>query len=153
MAHDELVKRCETCAKLSPSMEQAAASLAAQIGNAMCCRECGRPYETSAQIIEQQAAEIERLTCIEDALGLAAIQMQEQVEQQAARIAKLEREKAVVDDLLEQQQDLAMQYLTDCNEAVTRIAKLEAALKLALNTHDASYSWESIARAALESKQ
>ncbi len=56
-----LVEQCKTCAKLTPGMEQSAASLAAQIGNVVFCRECGRSYNTSAQIIESQAAEIERL--------------------------------------------------------------------------------------------
>lgn len=39
----------------------------------------------------------------------------------ADRIEQLEREKAVVSDLWEQQKEIALDYLTDCNKAADRI--------------------------------
>ena len=39
----------------------------------------------------------------------------------ADRIEQLEREKAVVSDLWEQQKEIALDYLTDCNKAAERI--------------------------------
>ena len=51
----------------------------------------------------------------------------EQTERQAAdRIEQLEREKAVVSDLWEQQKEIALDYLADCNKAADRIEALEA---------------------------
>lgn len=44
----------------------------------------------------------------------------------ADRIEQLEREKAVVSDLWEQQKEIALDYLTDCNKAVERIEALIA---------------------------
>lgn len=48
------------------------------------------------------------------------------------RIEQLEREKAVVSDLWEQQKEIALDYLADCNKAADRIEALEAALSWAL---------------------
>jgi hypothetical protein len=39
----------------------------------------------------------------------------------ADRIEQLEREKAVVSDLWEQQKEIALDYLTDCNKAAEHI--------------------------------
>lgn len=39
----------------------------------------------------------------------------------ADRIEQLEREKAVVSDLWEQQKEIALDYLADCNKAADRI--------------------------------
>ncbi len=50
----------------------------------------------------------------------------------ADRIEQLEREKAVVSDLWEQQKEIALGYLADCNKAADRIEALEAALSWAL---------------------
>lgn len=44
----------------------------------------------------------------------------------AERIEQLEREKAVVSDLWEQQKEIALDYLTDCNKAAERIEALIA---------------------------
>ena len=44
----------------------------------------------------------------------------------ADRIEQLEREKAVVSDLWEQQKEIALGYLADCNKAADRIEALEA---------------------------
>ena len=57
----------------------------------------------------------------------------------ADRIEQLEREKAVVSDLWEQQKEIALGYLTDCNKASERIE----ALRLAVVHYDAALksSW------------
>jgi len=54
-------------------------------------------------------------------------------------IEQLEREKAVVYDLWEQQKEIALDYLTDCNKAADRIE----ALRLAVMHYDAALkgSW------------
>ena len=54
-------------------------------------------------------------------------------------IEQLEREKAVVYDLWEQQKEIALDYLTDCNKASERIE----ALRLAVVHYDAALkgSW------------
>lgn len=44
----------------------------------------------------------------------------------ADRIEQLEREKAVVSDLWEQQKEIALGYLADCNKAADRIEALAA---------------------------
>lgn len=49
-----------------------------------------------------------------------------QREEAADRIEQLEREKAVVSDLWEQQKEISLDYLTDCNKAAERIEALEA---------------------------
>lgn len=51
---------------------------------------------------------------------------QHQYAQAADRIEQLEREKAVVSDLWEQQKEIALDYLADCNKAADRIKALEA---------------------------
>lgn len=43
------------------------------------------------------------------------------IEAQAAEIEQLEREKAVVSDLWEQQKEITLDYLADCNKAADRI--------------------------------
>lgn len=62
-----------------------------------------------------------------------------QREEAANRIEQLEREKAVVYDLWEQQKEIALGYLTDCNKASDRIE----ALRLAVVHYDAALksSW------------
>jgi hypothetical protein len=47
----------------------------------------------------------------------------------ADRIEQLEREKAVVSDLWEQQKEIALDYLTDCNKAAERIEALEVEIE------------------------
>ena len=47
----------------------------------------------------------------------------------ADRIEQLEREKAVVSDLWEQQKEIALDYLTDCNKAADRIEAQAAEIK------------------------
>ena len=44
-------------------------------------------------------------------------------------IEQLEREKAVVSDLWEQQKEIALDYLNDCNKAAERIETLEAEIE------------------------
>lgn len=62
----------------------------------------------------------------------------------ADRIEQLEREKAVVSDLWEQQKEIALDYLADCNKAAERIEALEAEVtrlkdKLSLETEPSPY--------------
>lgn len=52
--------------------------------------------------------------------------IEKQREEAADRIEQLEREKAVVSDLWEQQKEIALVYLADCNKAAERIEALEA---------------------------
>ena len=47
----------------------------------------------------------------------------------ADRIEQLEREKAVVSDLWEQQKQIALDYLADCNEAAEHIEAQAAEIK------------------------
>lgn len=46
----------------------------------------------------------------------------------ADRIEQLEREKAVVSELWEQQKEIALGYLADCNKAADRIEQLQREL-------------------------
>ena len=81
----------------------------------------------------------------------------------ADRIEQLEREKAVVSDLWEQQKEIALDYLTDCNKAAdcieaqaAEIEKLREALRDLLDL-DQRCGWHSrqadAARAALGEQQ
>ncbi len=47
----------------------------------------------------------------------------------ADRIEQLEREKAAVSDLWEQQKEIALDYLTDCNKAADRIEAQSAEIE------------------------
>jgi hypothetical protein len=74
----------------------------------------------------------------------------------ANRIEQLEREKAVVSDLWEQQKQIALDYLADCNKAAEHIeaqaAEIERLRKEINRTHDKAY-WAGVEdgkRAALE---
>ena len=84
---------------------------------------------------EERKALVERLrhTVCHGSLGCERLgvddQAANQIEADGQRIAELEREKAVVSDLLEQQKELALEYLFDCNRSGERIAELEAALR------------------------
>lgn len=55
------------------------------------------------------------------------------------RIEQLEREKAVVSDLWEQQKEIALDYLADCNKAADRIEVLEAEIERLRAEADAQY--------------
>jgi len=61
----------------------------------------------------------------------------------ADRIEQLEREKAVVSDLWEQQKEIALDYLTDCNKAAERIeaqaAENERLREKISRTYDKAY--------------
>jgi hypothetical protein len=74
------------------------------------------------------------------------------IEAQAAEIERLKRERAVVDDLLEQQQGLALKYLFDCNEAVAENERLREALMDCWLKHDEPTAVDMIASAALAGK-
>ena len=80
----------------------------------------------------------------------------------ADRIEQLEREKAVVSDLWEQQKEIALDYLADCNKAADHIeaqaAEIER-LRDLLNhvaneaNHDCETMWiTDIIRAALDAR-
>ena len=73
----------------------------------------------------------------------------------ADRIEQLEREKAVVSDLWEQQKEIALDYLTDCNKAADRIeaqaAEIERLEALFTNsTYEAKAMMEEIDRRGAE---
>lgn len=53
----------------------------------------------------------------------------EPLNEAADRIEQLEREKAVVSDLWEQQKEIALNYLADCNKAAEHIEALEAEIE------------------------
>jgi len=73
----------------------------------------------------------------------------------ADRIEQLEREKAVVSDLWEQQKEIALDYLTDCNKAADRIeaqaAEIERLRVEAKAQFDRGY-YDGRTRAALEAR-
>jgi hypothetical protein len=73
----------------------------------------------------------------------------------ADRIEQLEREKAVVSDLWEQQKEIALDYLTDCNKAADRIEAQSAEIeRLRVETkaqYDRGY-YDGCTRAALEAR-
>ena len=73
----------------------------------------------------------------------------------ADRIEQLEREKAVVSDLWEQQKEIALDYLTDCNKAADRIEAQAAEIEwLRVETKaqfDRGY-YDGCTRAALEAR-
>ena len=73
----------------------------------------------------------------------------------AGRIEQLEREKAVVSDLWEQQKEIALDYLTDCNKAADRIEAQAAEIEwLRVETKaqfDRGY-YDGCTRAALEAR-
>ena len=73
----------------------------------------------------------------------------------ADRIEQLEREKAVVSDLWEQQKQIALDYLADCNEAAEHIEAQAAEIEwLRVETKaqfDRGY-YEGCTRAALEAR-
>ena len=73
----------------------------------------------------------------------------------ADRIEQLEREKAVVSDLWEQQKEIALDYLNDCNKAAERIeaqaAEIERLEALFTNsTYEAKAMMEEIDRRGAE---
>jgi len=73
----------------------------------------------------------------------------------ADRIEQLEREKAVVSDLWEQQKEIALDYLTDCNKAAERIEALEAEIERLRVEAKAQYDrgyYDGCTRAALEAR-
>jgi hypothetical protein len=73
----------------------------------------------------------------------------------ADRIEQLEREKAVVSDLWEQQKEIALDYLTDCNKAADCIeaqaAEIERLRVEAKAQFDRGY-YDGCTRAALEAR-
>ena len=73
----------------------------------------------------------------------------------ADRIEQLEREKAVVSDLWEQQKEIALDYLTDCNKAAEHIeaqaAEIERLRVEAKAQFDRGY-YDGRTRAALEAR-
>ena len=66
-------------------------------------------------IMEQLFAEADNFKVDRD------VDMRVMLYRAADRIEQLEREKAVVSDLWEQQKEIALDYLTDCNKAADRI--------------------------------
>ena len=81
---------------------------------------------------DEAKALVERLREMGEHPCRSELPMGEDLRQAADRIEQLEREKAVVSDLWEQQKEIALGYLADCNKAADRIEALEAALSWAL---------------------
>ena len=73
----------------------------------------------------------------------------------ADRIEQLEREKAVVSDLWEQQKEIALDYLTDCNKAADHIeaqaAEIERLRVEVKAQYDRGY-YDGCTRAALDAR-
>ena len=70
----------------------------------------------------------------------------------ADRIEQLEREKAVVSDLWEQQKEIALDYLTDCNKAADHIEAQAAEIERLRAEAEAHYDrgyYDGSTRAAL----
>jgi len=97
---------------------------------------------------------VQRLRIIPDQNGMM-YEDYEDVMQAADRIEQLEREKAVVSDLWEQQKEIALDYLTDCNKAADRIeaqaAEIERLRVEAKAQFDRGY-YDGCTRAALEAR-
>ena len=73
----------------------------------------------------------------------------------AGRIEQLEREKAVVSDLWEQQKEIALDYLTDCNKAADRIEAQSAEIERLRVEVKAQYDrgyYDGCTRAALDAR-
>ena len=73
----------------------------------------------------------------------------------AGRIEQLEREKAVVSDLWEQQKEIALDYLTDCNKAADCIEAQSAEIERLRVEVKAQYDrgyYDGCTRAALDAR-
>lgn len=68
---------------------------------------------------------VERLREMGEHPCRSELPMGKDLRQAADLIEQLEREKAVVSDLWEQQKEIALGYLADCNKAADRIEALE----------------------------
>ena len=103
---------------------------------------------------------VERLREMGEHPCRSELPMGDDLRQAADRIEQLEREKAVVSDLWEQQKEIALGYLADCNalgaenerlcEALAKIAALTRVRET--RSHQSEWT-QDLARAALGEKE
>ena len=109
---------------------------------------------------DEAKALVERLREMGEHPCRSELPMGDDLRQAADRIEQLEREKAVVSDLWEQQKEIALGYLADCNALGAEIERLRealakiAALTRVRETRSRQSEWtQELARAALGEKQ
>ena len=78
---------------------------------------------------DEEKALVERLREMGEHPCRSKLPVGEDLRQAADRIEQLEREKAVVSDLWEQQKEIALGYLADCNALSAEIERLRRALR------------------------